>query len=102
MFEPEPLVRAFSKFMDTIGIKSAGGRVMLGIECFNGVFLLLALSLALTHDLIEFAVNSWRGVDHASNTGKYFLLVVFIMLISVFMVFVREMAVPSRDRSDNQ
>ena len=58
---PEALVRAFSAFMDTIGIRSAGGRTMLGIEVFNGVFLLLALSAVLGHDLVEFLVNSWRG-----------------------------------------
>jgi hypothetical protein len=99
---PEALVRAFSTFMDTIGVRSAGGRTMLGMEVFTGVFLLLALFAVLAHDLVEFLVNSWRGVDHPSTTGKHLLLVVSIMFVSVIMVFVREMMFPSKDRRREQ
>src|SRR6266487_2683517 len=98
-FEPEKLVRAFTVFVDTIGVKSSGGRIMLGVEFFNGVFLLLALSMVLTHDLIELIVSAFRGVEHPSSTGKHFLIVVVIMTASVVFVFTREMTFPSGDHS---
>jgi hypothetical protein len=90
-FNPEALVRAFSAFMSATGVKSAGGRMMFGGECFVGILLLLALSMVLAHDTLDLFVSLIRGVDHVSKTGKHFQLFAGCMLFSLAAVFIREL-----------
>ena len=86
----EKLVRAFAQFMDVIGIKSSGGRVMLGTECFIGVFLLLGLGLVFGHEIYA-SLYSWaRGVEFTFQSDRNFMLFALIMGFSLVLVFVRE------------
>ena len=98
-FKPAEMVRALGGFMDLIGVKSAGGRIMLGVEVVLGLFLLMALGLLLSHDLVEFLVNAYRGEPRVSSSGRHFQLFVAVMVLSLLLVFVREMILPSKDRS---
>jgi len=89
-FDPGPLVRAFADFMKVIGIKTASGRTMLGVEFFAGIFLLLGLSFILSHDFLELVVTAIQGKEHTSRTGKHFEIFAIIMVFSVLVVLLNE------------
>lgn len=86
----ERLIELFDQFCKTNNIKSAGGRVLLSMEVFMGVFLIVVL-LILSADTIFEALYSWlRGNEYSFQTNKYPALAMAFMFISVCFVAIRE------------
>lgn len=93
LFEPknlEEIIKLFDKLCKTINIKSAGGRVLLGMEVFMGLFLIIVLFMTHAETLFE-AIYAWlRGKDFTFHHNKYPELAMIMMFISVCFVAVRE------------
>ena len=97
-FEPEALLNAFSRFLNALGARTAGGRMMLGGEIVFGVFSLAFISIVQFHDLVELAVSIYRGVEHVSGMRTYFFpLFLGMMFFSFLALFVHEISL-SRNR----
>ncbi len=93
------LVRAFAQFMDSIGVKTSSGRMMLGFE-FSGLLFLLALGfLAIGHETVELVLSFIRRQQYVSRVHIYFIIFAAVTVASMVVVFVREMVGGGGDSS---
>jgi len=85
-------IDALERLYKTLGVKSSGGRVMLGIETLLAIFLLLILSLMGLETVYESLYALLRGQEYVFHySGRYFATAIAIMFASMVIVLVREL-----------
>jgi len=84
------LLKALARIYEAVGVKSAGGRVMLATELFLSSLAFIGVSIALVHEMIEAVYSSFRGHDFAFHTLIYVVFFMTFAFVSLVLVFLRE------------
>ena len=73
-----------------LGVESAAGRAMVAVEVLITLFLALAITVVLFHDLLVFLIVAIMGGSPSSHEMQVFYVSVIVMLVSLAAVFGRE------------
>ena len=84
------LIDAIARLFDIIGIRSHGGRVMLGTELVIGVFMLLAFALLLLHEILAALYSLARAQEFSFHSDRSFMIFSGIIAFSFIIVLIRE------------
>jgi hypothetical protein len=73
-----------------LGVETAAARAMVAVEVLITLFLVLAITLVLFHDLVIFLITVFSGGSASSHEMQVFYVSVIVMVISLGAVFGRE------------